>query len=376
MTTWAVGTVVLLLALPTVAIPLAAEDGTPAADPYINLTSCEVVTPVSLQIIPASEYISAKPVRTAKSGLCGSQSSVFGGAEFLLVRPTFSESIAFAKGTQTLTTYDVAGRMIEFGYEPSVRAFVGYRFEDSDWTIKFTYWHMSASTADAGTVGAPGEFIVDPFGSIVGAVGVVDPTDARFGSVLVGGTAIETRTEVSLDAYDLDFVVPIASPACLSSLTCNAGVRIADIDQYYESTVFAGAFPVTYGDYHVDFLGTGPHVGFCGVREFSSFPYISLFASMDGSLLFGSYDVSFSNSVPGFSASQVESQMRAVPVLESELGMNAQLSSWLNVSAGWMFQSWFDLGTSGGTFGGFFTGADDGNIMSVDGLFVRGELAY
>ncbi len=41
-----------------------------------------------------------------------------------------------------------------------------------------------------------------------------------------------------------------------------------------------------------------------------------------------------------------------------------------------MFQAWFDLGASGGTFGGFFSGADDANVMSFDGLLVRGEFTY
>jgi hypothetical protein len=49
--------------------------------------------------------------------------------------------------------------------------------------------------------------------------------------------------------------------------------------------------------------------------------------------------------------------------------------SW-DVSAGWMFQSWWDLGASGGTFGGWFSGADDSNIMSFDGLFLRAEFCY
>ena len=48
----------------------------------------------------------------------------------------------------------------------------------------------------------------------------------------------------------------------------------------------------------------------------------------------------------------------------------------LTFSAGWLFQAWFDLGVSGGTDGGKFTEVDDSNIMSFDGLFVRGLWRY
>ena len=52
-------------------------------------------------------------------------------------------------------------------------------------------------------------------------------------------------------------------------------------------------------------------------------------------------------------------------MLESELGVAVNLTERLTLNTGWLFQSWFDLGTSGGTFGGFFSGADDSNIMAL-----------
>ena len=77
-----------------------------------------------------------------------------------------------------------------------------------------------------------------------------------------------------------------------------------------------------------------------------------------------------------FRASQSSSMTRLIPVAEAEVGGMWQPSDRLKLSAGWLFQSWFDLGTSGGTFGGFFAGADDGNTMSFDGLFLRGEVGF
>jgi hypothetical protein len=77
-----------------------------------------------------------------------------------------------------------------------------------------------------------------------------------------------------------------------------------------------------------------------------------------------------------FTASQQESLTRTLPVIETELGASWRIGDSLNLSAGWMFQAWFDMGTSGGQFGGLFAGADDSNIMSFDGAFLRGEWTF
>ena len=74
--------------------------------------------------------------------------------------------------------------------------------------------------------------------------------------------------------------------------------------------------------------------------------------------------------------SQTEGLTRTIPAIEMEVGTDWQLTDSLNFTAGWLFQAWFDMGTSGGTFGGYFAGADDSNIMSFDGLFLRGEWTY
>jgi hypothetical protein len=57
-----------------------------------------------------------------------------------------------------------------------------------------------------------------------------------------------------------------------------------------------------------------------------------------------------------------------------------------NVRAGWLFQAWFNIGTSGGGFDGenlplapvdtAFGQTDDADIMSFDGLFVRAEYSF
>lgn len=307
---------------------------------------------------------------------CCDRGTVFGGVDLLLIRPSFSQATAFARGTQSLTSYNTAAESIDFEYDLAGRGYVGYGFAGSDLAIAFSYFNVSADAENSGTVGGLGEFIVDPFGNVVGGVAVIDPSDARFGNIIIGGDYIETRTTVDLNVFDIDLMAPLRFNNPYYTLAWSAGVRLADLNQTYASSVFSGGSLLTYGDYEVDFFGVGPHIGFQGYRHMLDGRF-SLFAKTNASMLVGSYDVTFQNTLPPFfGAQQDESTTRVVPVLESELGVMVPVRDNLQVSAGWLFQSWWDLGASGGTFGGFHTGPDDANIMAFDGLFLRAELSY
>jgi hypothetical protein len=305
-----------------------------------------------------------------------------GGADLLLVRPTFSEAIAFARGTQTFpVSLSTRAVPIEFDYEASYRAFVGMRNGESGAGWRFTYTSITADTQVNGTAGGAGQFIVDPFGNLVGSVQVVDPADARgIGTVVSQGPfvadAIRTFTSVDLRVYDIDFMSPMGVTCHGFTWSYQAGLRFADVQQFYESAVDVGGVNIARGDFDVDFFGVGPHVGINGERQFGG-GRVSLFGSLSGSLLVGNHDVVFSNSpLPGVSFTQEEVARRTIPVLESELGVRVRAFQSCTLTAGWLFQSWWDLGASGGTFGGWFSGADDSNIMSFDGLFLRAEFGY
>ena len=298
------------------------------------------------------------------------------GGDYLLIRPHFSEAVAFAQGRQTAGSLSMRASELDFDYDSNFRAFIGLRSGCDE--VRFTYTRITGESEVNGGVTQPGDFIVDPFGNLVGAVVVIDPSSNLFGTPLVGGDRIETRAEVELNVYDLDFTRPfnLDSPNWWMSWT--AGVRVADIEQFYESSVTAGGLPLAYGDFSAEFIGAGPRLGLEGRRYFANGDF-GVFARGYGSLLVGDYDVSNSNTVnlpTTFVGSQSSSMTRLIPVAEAELGGMWQPSNRLKVSAGWLFQSWFDLGTSGGTFGGFFTGADDGNTMSFDGLFIRAEVGF
>jgi hypothetical protein len=69
-------------------------------------------------------------------------------------------------------------------------------------------------------------------------------------------------------------------------------------------------------------------------------------------------------------------EIRVLPVAEAEVGAGWSPFPWLNVSTGWMFQAWFDLGGSGGTFGGFYTVTENSNIMAFEGFFLRAQVTF
>lgn len=305
--------------------------------------------------------------------------SLIAGVDFMLIRPRFSESIAFARGTQDFTgpiVQDMTAESIRFDYEPTGRLFVGYQWAESRTALTLTYWNVSADTWNNAVAG-PGDFYVDPFGAVAGVALVLDPADPRVGTFVTDGDEVRTQTSVDLNVFDLDLAIPICTSHGNFDLTCIAGVRLADLDQYYASDVLAGGVVTRHGDYNVSFIGAGPHFGIRGNRYLGTRQAVSLYGALNTALLLGTYDVAFSSGAVGIMrGSQTEDITRLIPVLESELGVSANLTERLTLTGGWLFQSWWDLGTSGGNFGGFFSGADDGNIMAFDGLFVRGEFAY
>ncbi|HLJ09896.1 MAG TPA: Lpg1974 family pore-forming outer membrane protein [Planctomycetaceae bacterium] len=318
-------------------------------------------------------------LRGDMDGYPRSPAGFFAGADFLLIRPHFSEATAFARASLGPTGFAATGQNLRFDYDPSFRVFTGYNFGDGGSQVRFTYTRLTGdSEENAGTPG-PGQFIADPFGNIVGTAIVLDPNSALFGHPIFGGASIHTEAQVALNIYDLDLITPWAFDDARWVFKSSAGVRIADVRQSYQSTVFdgSGAF-FSGGDFAVHFIGAGPRVGFESRRYFGDRSRFSLFANAHGSLIVGQYDARFSQTttVPAFHASQATSETRTVPVAEAELGAAFRATERLTFTAGWLFQAWFDLGTSGGKFGGFYVIQQNANIMAFEGLFIRGALTF
>jgi hypothetical protein len=296
---------------------------------------------------------------------------LFGGADYLFIRPHFSEAVGFATVTDTLTPTGlrrvVAAHELDFDYESSFRFFLGYHLNECA-DIRLTYWHLDADSSISGA-GFFGQTIVDPFGNIG-----------------LGGTTIEANASVQMNVFDLECMRRLEHNFAGVGFLYSAGLRFADVNQFYSSTILDGNFPLSDSRFDVDFTGVGPYLSLTGETGRGSPRPLSLFAKGAMALLVGQYDISTEVTVPGVFGSQSADRVRTVPVLESELGMAWRPTDSIRVSAGWLFQAWFNLGASGGTFDGerlpvgavdtAFGGADDADIMSFDGLFVRTEINF
>jgi hypothetical protein len=65
-----------------------------------------------------------------------------------------------------------------------------------------------------------------------------------------------------------------------------------------------------------------------------------------------------------------------VPVTDIEFGASWQCSCYAIFSIGWYFQAWWDLGQAENVENTNFGPLDSANILSFDGLFLRGELMF
>ncbi len=287
----------------------------------------------------------------------------YGGGEYLFIRPGFSEAVAFVRTTNTLTSsgvfHEVDSSELNFDYSSSFRAFVGCQL-DATTAVQLTYWYLDAAVNVNGQVGQPNQTIVDPFGNTAGP-----------------GGADLTRAAVRLNVYDIDVNKTVAVENCNFDLGLTAGVRIADLDQTYTSQILTAAGGLgNRGDFSQTFTGAGPHVGLGGNLWLGEHKRFSLYANGEAAFLLGDLKITSDAFLPGLAAQQNASRTRLIPVLGTELGVEWRPLSHLSVSAGWMFEDWFDLGTSGGTFGGNFQEDINSNIMSFNGLMVRAMLQF
>jgi hypothetical protein len=325
----------------------------------------EVQMPAAAAAAPIAATMAACPCPT------DCRPALFGGGDYLFIRPHFSEAVAFATVTDSLGPAGfrriVAANELDFDYDSSFRFYLGYHLAECA-DVRLTYWHLDADTGVTGTAG-PGQTIVDPFGNLG-----------------LTGSTINTSASVQMNVFDLEYLRRLEYNCAGVGFLYSAGLRFADVNQFYDSTISAGPLVTSDGRFDVDFTGVGPYLSLTGETGRGTRRPLSLFAKGAMSLLVGQYDLSTAVQLPGIFGGQFADRIRTVPVLESELGMAWRPSDSIRLSAGWLFQAWFNLGTSGGTFDGerlpfapvdtAFGGADDADIMSFDGLFVRAEINY
>src|SRR5690606_5363032 len=138
----------------------------PVQPPPREMQQGEVVEAVD-ENFPLDEWVEMNgcPMRLLGTG------KLFGGAEYLLARPRFSQGVAF------LQVEDLGGDTTEtvvefpFRHESAMRAFIGYQFTDCDSALLFTYSNLTgnASVTSAVTPGTLNPFFVGQQSTATGA---------------------------------------------------------------------------------------------------------------------------------------------------------------------------------------------------------------
>ncbi|HVX16094.1 MAG TPA: Lpg1974 family pore-forming outer membrane protein [Pirellulales bacterium] len=294
----------------------------------------------------------------------GIADSVYGGAEYLLIRTHFSEAIAFVQVNQSLSgglpQQSVTSQEINFPYNSAFRTYVGYQFTPKA-ALQLTYFHLGTSVKVNGSPSSAGQTLVDAYGDV-----------ASFGQTMA------TNTSVQLNVFDLDFVGRYTVNQQIT-LRPAVGVRWADVRQHNDSSVIdPSAGIIGTGRFNTHYTGFGPHASLLGQAHLRPNSPFSLIARGAGSLLVGNLNNDSGAVFTGVaSGGQSTNRTLTVPVIEAELGGAWQPTENLMFSAGWLWQAWFDLGASGGTtYNGKFSEADSASIMSFDGLFLRGMWRY
>lgn len=299
------------------------------------------------------------------AGWTSPDGSVFGGADYLLLRTHFSQAIAYVSATDSLVNglphESVQAREINFPYSSGFRTYLGYNFTPTS-AVQFTYFHFNNSASIAATPASPNQFFIDAY------------TDrANFGQSMLSNSSI------NLNAFDLDYVGRYTLGGGRLNLRPAAGARWATIRQHNDNSVIdptSGTIGV--GTFNSHFTGFGPHFSLLGQARHRPDSPFSLVARGATSLLVGGFNNTSGALFTGVQgADQSAHRTLTVPVLEAELGAAWQPTPDLMFSAGWLWQAWFDLGVSGGTnYSGHFAEMDTASIMAFDGLFLRGLWRY
>jgi len=300
------------------------------------------------------------------------------GADYLNARPTFSEATAFARienftgnSRQELVQYD-------FAYNATPRVYLGYRRPDCNVELRFTYTQLQGDTEiNSG----------EPVGD---TVIILDPN-----LPVCSCTEVNARANVNANMYDIDlakqqcFAPPCSAPTCGPSCNhpCQAwdvtywmGIRIADVswNSFGEVIDVDTQDLVATNEHKMSFTGAGPRVGINVRRNFGRTGRLAMFARCNLALLLGHYEITstYFEAEDDDTDTNLLSRDRVIPVTEIEMGLSYNFRERTTVSAGYFLQAWHDLGMSQQITGQFPQGYDDANILSFDGLFVRGEWRF
>jgi hypothetical protein len=311
----------------------------------------------------------------------------YGGVDYLLFRPRYSQAVAAVRRQETTDTSTnpptttISDTMIEypFDYSSGFRVFAGVRLLDCGGDFQVAYWRM---VNNASVVEGPAN-ISDNNPAIAGNL-KNNPGNGQF---------LNASTGVTANIFDADFTkcISMGGPCnpcdpCFCprwDLRFFVGARAANINRYNDNVVTeANGNNVSFGDINAHFTGAGPRVGLASRRYFGQNGYWSAYGKLGQSLLIGQYSMSRSLNIPsdGTTANQITNQFdkysRIIPATDIEVGLSWQAAPFTMISVGYFWQCWWDLGQSEPMLGTEFGSLDTSNILGFDGLFVRGEMLF
>ncbi|MBX3424504.1 MAG: hypothetical protein KF688_02380 [Pirellulales bacterium] len=322
---------------------------------------------------------------------------VVAGAQYIYARANFSQALAYVEqdlvnGGETWVNYD-------FNYNSSYGFYGGIYMCDCGGSLIFNF-NRFTSDASFAAANVPAQ---------------TTPTQtAIFGPFEIDGN-ITGFADVDLKSYDLSFAktIPLGGPLCgccddccedsccddaccgggggccqgggcgcpAWDITWSGGIRFADVNWGRGATATTfGTAPVFIDSYttRMDFEGFGGRVGLAGRRYLGKRGLFSLYAKGDWSLLSGEINLETLVTNQAGTAFHRTSGDIIVPVTEIELGGTVHLGCHANITAGYFWSAWHDLGMREEYAWGNFQMShyDDANILGFDGLFVRGEVLF
>ena len=264
------------------------------------------------------------------------------GADYLLLRPSFSNSTAMYQATA------VGGQSIaltplnyDFGYASGVRGFIGYNFSD-DTLGRFSYLGIDAATSVAGTatgnyVGGNGTAYVGPF----------------YTEAIPATASITSTSNVSLDLYDLElarrFEIDAETDGAARWDTAgSAGIRFMDSSVSTTVDNYCPLCPNYLVTTNRIFQGVGPRIAIQGRRYLGPARRWSAFATGGAALLVGSFsnDATRFTKVVNLLETQSVGGTLVVPNFDIALGTSWQWGPRTSISAGWMLMFFGNLGYS------------------------------
>jgi hypothetical protein len=324
-------------------------------------------------------------------GFFGQPGQFFIGGEWLYVRASPSQATSYVEFNEAdLENAFDKFHQLDFRHESAFRFYGGYRLCDCGEEIRWTYSQYNSNAFTNVPSSTNDVVILVPFE-------VVEDPENNGGTIASG--------DIELRSGDLEYAktIPLGGPLCCDDscgdpcgcgdpcacacptwdITWSGGVRFASADLQRSYATFGSTQSVlTQATSRTSFDGGGPRFGLEGRRYFGTKGMFSAYLKGNISVLLGNVNnVIQRTSVeePGQVISQRFRNRNVIPVTEIETGLSCCLTKHLDLSAGYFFSAWHDLGFRD-EYNAFPTNLDtsydDANILGFDGLFLRVEAGF